>query len=104
MNKLVLTLMSLSLTACLPQTKQDTHTHCAQEGSIPTYENYCCGTYDNGHCSYTCQRQSGTRWGCIKWECDEGYVWQAIPEEEQKWWQFGLAGSCIKENSSPSSH
>lgn len=98
MNKVILSVIFLSLSACFSNTKQDTHTHCAQYGNIPTYERYCCGTYENGHCSYTCQRVAGTRVGCIKWECNDGYTWQEPPEEEQKWWQFGLAGSCVKNN------
>lgn len=98
MNKLTLSLACLCLSGCLTNVQQDEHKHCAQQGDIPVYVSYCCGTYSDGHCSYTCQRQSGTRKGCLRWQCDDGYVWQELPEEDQKWWQFGLAGSCVEEN------
>jgi hypothetical protein len=97
MGKYLLIMICLLLSACLTSTKQETHTHCAQEGNIPIYENYCCGTYSNGHCSYTCQRQAGSRIGCIRWQCDEGYQWQESSEDEKKWWQIFGAGQCVPE-------
>ncbi|NIN35885.1 MAG: hypothetical protein GWO08_00925 [Gammaproteobacteria bacterium] len=95
MNKLILILVCLVLSGCFTNTKQFENRHCAQEGNIPVYESYCCGTYSNGHCSLMCQRQSGTRKGCVRWECDEGFVWRELPEEEQEWWQFAGAGECV---------
>ena len=77
---LSIVLCSLFLSACLAT---NPHQKCLEQEPYQAAIPYCC-KYKSGYCQETCYSYE-TRYRCLSAECEEGYIWEDIPDP--KWWQ-----------------
>lgn len=86
--KISLFFIPLLLSACLTT---NPHARCIEQEPYQAAIPYCC-LYKSGYCQRTCYNYE-TRYRCLSAECEEGYVWQDVPDP--KW--FENDRQCVAE-------